>query len=226
MLFDKGGSINETGLVKIYVAGTDISKEISNQDIQTGTGYYKKKWSGSVVKSTMSEIKIVNPNKDIAWGAVYWQYLQDLDKIETFEDTPLKIQRTLYLVKNTDKGEKMTEIKEGDVLQPGDLIKVKIRLQVDREMEFVHLSDQRAATFEPLVQISKYQWQGGLGYYQNPRDTKMNFFIDFLPRGVFVLEYPLRVTQTGIFSNGIAELQSYYAPEFSSHSEGLKIVVK
>ena len=54
----------------------------------------------------------------------------------------------------------------------------------------------------------------------------MNFFIDFLPRGVFVLEYPLRVTQSGKFSNGIAELQSYYAPEFSSHSEGLKVEVK
>lgn len=226
LLFDKDGALSETGLVKIYVNNKDVSKDLDKNDIQAGTGYYKKKWSGIEVKPEMSEVKIKNPNKDIAWGAVYWQYLQDLDKIETFEETPLKIQRTLYLVKNTDKGEKMTEIKESDILEPGDLVKVKIRLQVDREMEFVHLSDQRAATFEPLEQISKYQWQGGLGFYQNPRDTKMNFFIDFLPRGVFVLEYPLRVTQSGIFSNGIAELQSYYAPEFSSHSEGLKVEVK
>jgi len=226
LLFDQGGTINETGLVKIYVAGNDISKDISKNDVQSGTGYYKKKWSGGEVKPSMSEIKIENPNKDIAWGAVYWQYLQDLDKIETFEDTPLKINRSLYLVKNTDKGEVMTKINQDDILNPGDLIKVKIRLEVDREMEFVHLSDQRAATFEPLDQLSGHKWQGGLGYYQNPRDTKMNFFIDFLPRGVFTLEYPLRVTQTGTFSNGIAELQSYYAPEFSSHSEGLRVKVK
>lgn len=226
LLFDQGGTIEETGLVNIYVAGKDIVKDLPKNDIQAGTGYYKRKWSSDEIKSTMSEIKIENPNKDIAWGTVYWQYLQDLDKIETFEDTPLKIKRILYLVKNTNKGEVMTEIKQGDILNPGDLIKVKIRLQVDREMEFVHLADQRAATFEPLQQLSGYHWQGGLGYYQNPRDTKMNFFIDYLPRGVFVLEYSLRATQSGIFSNGIAELQSYYAPEFSSHSEGIKIEVK
>jgi len=226
LLFDNGGTIGETNLVKIYVAGKDVTTGLSKDDIQTGTGYYKEKWNGNEVDPGMATIKIENPNKDIAWGAAYWQYLQDLDKIENFEDTPLKIKRTLYLVHNTDKGEKMTEIKEGDVLHPGDLIKVKIRLQVDREMEFVHLSDQRAATFEPLQQLSGYHWQGGLGYYQNPRDTKMNFFIDFLPRGVFVLEYPLRVTQSGTFSNGIAELQSYYAPEFSSHSEGIRVEVR
>ena len=212
MLFDQGGTISETGLTK--------------NDIQAGTGYYKKKWSGAEVTTDMAKIKIENPNKDIAWGAVYWQYLQDLDKIETFEDTPLKIKRTLFLVKNTDNGEQMTEINKGDVLNPGDLIRVKIRLQVDREMEFVYLSDQRAGTFEPEDQLSGYRWQGGLGYYQNPRDSKMNFFIDFLPRGVFVLEYSLRATQSGVFSNGIAELQSYYAPEFSSHSEGLRVEVK
>ena len=225
LLFDNGGSIEEAVLVSIYVEGKDITENLTTGDIQAGTGYYKQKWTGNEIKPEMADIKIENTNKDIAWGAVYWQYLQDLDKIESFEETPLKIKRELYLVKNTGKGEQMTLIKEGDILTTGDLIKVKIRLQVDREMEFVHLSDQRAATFEPLQQLSGYKWQGGLGYYQNPRDAKMNFFIDFLPRGVFVLEYPLRVTQPGIFSNGIAELQSYYAPEFSSHSAGLQIKV-
>ncbi len=226
LLFDQGGTIGETALVKIYAGDKDITKDISKNEIQSGTGYYKKKWAANEIDSSLSQIKIENPNKDIAWGAVYWQYLQDLDKIETFEDTPLKIKRSLYLVKNTDRGEKMTEIKQGDILHPGNLIRVKIRLEVDREMEFIHIADQRAATFEPLQQLSGYMWQGGLGYYQNPRDTKMNFFIDFLPRGVFVLEYSLRATQSGVFSNGITELQSYYAPEFSSHSEGLKVEVK
>lgn len=54
----------------------------------------------------MADVKIENTNPSIAWGAVYWQYLQDLDKIESFEETPLKIVRELYLVKNTDTGEK------------------------------------------------------------------------------------------------------------------------
>ncbi|MBK7095534.1 MAG: hypothetical protein IPH57_10970 [Saprospiraceae bacterium] len=226
LLLDNGVSLKETKPVTIYVNNQNITAGISKDDIQAGTGYYKKKWAGKDVKPEMADVKIENTNPSVAWGAVYWQYLQDLDKIKSFEETPLKIVRELYLVKNTDTGKKMEMITTGDKLNTGDQIRVKIRLEVDRPMEFVHLSDQRAAALEPLEQISKYSWQGGLGYYQNPRDTKMNFFIDYLPRGVFVLEYSLRVMQSGVFSNGIAELQSYYAPEFSSHSGGMKIEVK
>jgi uncharacterized protein YfaS (alpha-2-macroglobulin family) len=41
-----------------------------------------------------------------------------------------------------------------------------------------------------------------------------------------VLEYPLRVSQQGDFSNGITTIQCMYAPEFTSHSEGVRIEVK
>ena len=51
------------------------------------------------------------------------------------------------------------------------------------------------------------------------------FFIQYLRKGTYVLEYPVVVTQKGIFSNGIATIQSYYAPEFAAHSEGLKVIV-
>ena len=226
LLLDNEMSLKETKPVTIFVNNKNITTDVTSNDIQTGTGYYKKKWAGKDVKPEMADVKIENPNNSIAWGAVYWQYLQDLDKIESFQETPLKIIRELYLVTNTDTGEKMKLIQQGDILNPGDLLRVKVRLEVDRPMEFVHLSDQRAAALEPVEQISRYIWQGGLGYYQNPGDTKMNFFIDYLPRGVFVLEYSLRVMQSGVFSNGIAELQSYYAPEFNSHSGGMKIEVK
>jgi hypothetical protein len=34
------------------------------------------------------------------------------------------------------------------------------------------------------------------------------------------------VTNKGDFSNGIATIQCMYAPEFSSHSEGIRVQVK
>lgn len=226
LLQGNGVSLKETKPVTVFVANKNLSSPILKDEIQSGTGYFKKRIEGNAVKPEMADVRIDNPNDNIAWGAVYWQYLKDLDKIQSFEETPLKINRELFLVKDTDSGEKMTLINIGQKLEKGDKIRVKIRLEVDRPMEFVHLSDQRAATFEPIEQLSRYVWQGGLGYYQNPRDTKMNFFIDYLPKGVFVLEYSLRATQSGSFSNGIAELQSFYAPEFNSHSGGMSIEVK
>ncbi|MCK7532284.1 MAG: hypothetical protein MZV63_15260 [Marinilabiliales bacterium] len=103
---------------------------------------------------------------------------------------------------------------------PGDRIKVRIELRVDRNMEFVHMKDMRASGFEPENVFSQYKWQDGLGYYEATKDAATNFFFDWLPKGTYVFEYALRVTHTGNFSNGITTIQCMYAPEFTSHSEG------
>jgi uncharacterized protein YfaS (alpha-2-macroglobulin family) len=65
-----------------------------------------------------------------------------------------------------------------------------------------------------------------LGYYQGIKDASMNFFIDYLRKGTYVFEYELIVAQKGDFSNGITTIQSMYAPEFTSHSEGVRVTVK
>jgi uncharacterized protein YfaS (alpha-2-macroglobulin family) len=50
--------------------------------------------------------------------------------------------------------------------------------------------------------------------------------MDYLPRGTYVFEYPLRASQKVNFSNGITSIQCMYAPEFGSHSEGIRVEVK
>jgi hypothetical protein len=92
-------------------------------------------------------------------------------------------------------------------------------------MEYVHMKDTRASGFEPINVLSQYKWQGGLGYYENTRDAATNFFFDYLPKGTYVFEYPLFVNHKGDFSNGITTIQCMYAPEFTSHSEGLRVKV-
>ncbi len=93
-------------------------------------------------------------------------------------------------------------------------------------MEFVHLKDMRAAGFEPINVLSTHKYQDGLYYYENTRDAATNFFMDRLPKGTYVFEYPLRVTHKGDFSNGITTMQCMYAPEFASHSEGVRVKVQ
>jgi uncharacterized protein YfaS (alpha-2-macroglobulin family) len=50
--------------------------------------------------------------------------------------------------------------------------------------------------------------------------------MDRLPKGLYVFEYPLRITHRGNFSNGITTMQRMYAPEFASHSEGVRVKVQ
>jgi hypothetical protein len=193
---------------------------------EAGTGYFQIKWDGSEVDEDISKIKVKNPNKGPAWGAAYWQYFEDLDKIDTFEETPLSLKKQLFLEKAGDRGPVLEAVPENTPLHPGDKLVVRLELRVDRAMEYVHMKDTRAAGLEPINVLSQYHWQDGLGYYESPGDAATNFFMDRLPRGTYVFEYPLRVTYKGEFSNGITSIQCMYAPEFSSHSQGSRISVK
>ncbi len=193
---------------------------------EAGTGYFKTSWNGTDVSADMAQIKVKNPNKQPAWGAVYWQYFEDLDKIKTFKETPLTIDKQLFKVVASDTGPQLTPISAGATLQPGDKIKVRIEIRVDRAMEYMHLKDMRASGFEPINVLSSYKWKGGLGYYESTGDLATNFFISHLSKGTHVFEYPLRVAHQGDFSNGVTSLQCMYAPEFSSHSEGIRVTVE
>lgn len=200
--------------------------EKAQTSAEAGTGYFQVRWDGSEVDSDISKIKVKNPNKGPAWGAAYWQYFEDLDKINTFEETPLSLKKSLFLEKAGDRGPVLEPIPANTALQPGDKLIVRLELRVDREMEYVHMKDTRAAGLEPINVLSQYRWQDGLGYYESPGDAATNFFFDRLPTGTYVFEYPLRVTYKGEFSNGITSIQCMYAPEFSSHSQGSRISVK
>ena len=160
-----------------------------------------------------------------SWGAVYWQYFEDLDKISSSE-TPLKLVKKLFIEKNSDTGPKLEALNDGDELQVGDKIKVRIELKADRDMEYIHMKDMRAACMEPVNVLSEYKWQGGLGYYESTKDASTNFFFNWLPRGSYVFEYAMFVTHSGNFSNGVTTIQCMYAPEFTSHSEGIRVSVK
>jgi len=198
-------------------------QKMDDVKVEAGTGYFKTSWSGGDVNPDMGYITIKNNNNVAAWGSLYWQYFENLDKI-TPAETPLQLKKQLFIERPSDTGPVLKPLDKSQ-LKIGDRVKVRIELRVDRDMEYVHMKDMRAAGFEPENVISRCKWQGGLCYYESTKDASTNFFIDYLPRGTYVFEYPLRVSHAGDFSNGITTIQCMYAPEFSSHSEGVRVQV-
>ncbi|MCD4744700.1 MAG: hypothetical protein K8R58_00195, partial [Bacteroidales bacterium] len=206
--------------------GNEIVDPFKRDDtkVEAGTGYFKTSWSGSEIKPEMGNITVINKNESIAWGAVYWQYFEQLDKI-TAHKTPLQLEKKLFIERNTRSGPVIEPVTEKTQLNTGDKIKVRIILKVDRNMEYIHMKDMRASALEPVNVVSGYKYQDGLGYYESTRDASTNFFFNYLHKGTYVFEYPLVVSQKGNFSNGITIIQCMYAPEFTSHSEGIRIKV-
>lgn len=191
---------------------------------QAGTGYFKHRFNQEEIDESYGNVKIEKKTNTVSWGSMYWQYWEDIDKI-TFHKTPLHLEKELFIVENNGQGDKMTKISKKDV-KVGDKIRVRIVLRSDRNMEFVHMKDMRASGFEPVNVLSTYKYKDGLGYYESTKDASTNFFFDYIPKGTYVFEYDLRVAHKGDFSNGIATIQCMYAPEFTSHSDGIRVTVK
>ena len=212
-------------LVDISVGGQKVNPYQSEKMPEAGTGYFKTSWNNSEIKPEMGNITLTKTDDGVAWGAMYWQYFEQLDKI-TPAATPLKLDKKLFVERNTSTGPVIEPIGEDAQLKIGDKVKVRIEIRVDRDMEYVHLKDMRASAFEPVNVLSGYRWQQGMGYYESTRDAATNFFISYLSKGTYVFEYTLTATQKGNFSNGITSIQCMYAPEFSSHSEGIRVKVE
>ncbi len=211
----------------------NLTVSSNDKPAEAGTGYFKQRIEGNRVTPAMGNITVTRTYPgtpaptapETAWGSVYWQYFEDLDKI-TPAATPLKLIKQLFVETMGDRGPVLKAINDGDAVKVGDKIKVRIELRVDRDMEYIHMKDMRGACMEPVNVISTYKWQGGLGYYESTKDASTNFFFGWLPRGTYVFEYPLFVTHSGNFSNGITTIQCMYAPEFTSHSEGVRVSVE
>jgi hypothetical protein len=224
LLIKSGSWLNDEPSVSFKLGGTDIK----SSSTQKGTGYFKMSIPGEEVRSSMANVTVSVGNKQSAspsWGAIYWQYFEDVDKISS-SHMGIRIVKKVMVQRNTAGGPVLDTLKADNTLNIGDKVKIRIEIRSDRDLEYVHLKDMRAAAFEPVATLSGYKWQGGLGYYESNKDASMNFYFNVLRKGTYVFEYEMFATQAGTFSNGITTMQCMYAPEFTTHSEGIKVNVK
>ncbi len=194
-------------------------------EAEAGTGTFRLRWTDGEVKPALATLRLRNRNRTVAWGGMFWQYLEDIDRVERAANNPLQLERQHFRRVNTDRGTELQPLAAGTVLRPGDRLTVRLTVRTDRDMEFIHLKDLRGAGLESVESLSGYRYAGGLGYYFSPTDLAVNYFIDDLPRGTYVLEYDQFVIHRGTFSNGLSTVQCMYAPEFSGHSAGTRLEV-
>ena len=198
----------------------------AQETAEAATGAFSVSVAAEDIDAGLASVKVKNKENRLVWGGVFWQYTELAERVETASDGPLRLERELFRRVPTEDGIRLEPITANAPLSPGDRVTVKLTLRSDRPLDFVHLKDRRAATFEPIGQRSGYRYEGGLGYYYAPGDLATNFFIDHLPKGTFTVEYDLFATFAGSFSNGLGRVQCMYAPEFGANTKGARILVE
>lgn len=215
----KSWTSNESDKAEINWGGKQLNPQTQ------ATGYVKQTVTSDNLDKNLSAVSIKKDSPGIVQGGLFWQYYEDLDKIKSSESY-ISISKELYKKVKTENGEQLVKINENSPLKVGDKVTVRMILNTDRNMEFIHLKDMRAAGFEPLDVISGYQWKNNLGYYQSTKDASTNFYIEYMPKGKYVFEYDYVANASGKFSNGITTLQNYYAPQMNVHTQGTKVEIK
>ena len=195
--------------VQLTVFGEPMTAEASGLE-----GYRTQRWTGKDLDSLRalgnSDIVVRKYDDGIAWGSVYYQFTDDMDRIPS-SDMGIKISRR-YEVGSED-------------LKVGDKIKVRIAIQCDRAMEYLELIDGRPSCVEPLSTRAGWRLNDGLSYYITVNQTDTRCYIERLEKGKYWFEYEVYVTNPGQFLTGPVTMQCMYAPEFRATAPAQTLTV-
>lgn len=172
-----------------------------------------------------TKISVSKPTPGTVFTSATWHFATDL--LPKKGDGDLLLVSRAYakrIVEGT--GVRLEPLKEGAEVSLGEELEVELKVKALHAAEYVHVRDPRGAGFEPVSQTSAFKWEGGLGFFEEVRDTGTNFFFEQLPAGEYTLRYRLRATMSGTFRVGPAFAQSMYAPEFTAYSSGAVMKVR
>ncbi len=202
--------------VTVSIDGTDVHTDM----FERYTGFIRTDLSS--MNPSGKSITISKPASTPAWGAVFMQYSQTMSEVNAFANEDISIEKTVLKRRDTADGIKWEKTDSFDV---GDVIKTQLTVKAGRDLDYVTITDDRAACLEPVEQLPEPILAEGIYFYRENRDNSTNLFIDHLPKGTYIVSYELSVNNAGVFSAGIATIQSQYAPQITAHSSGTIIKV-
>lgn len=209
-------SLLSTDVIKLSKAGESRlsvdGKELTPSKIEKLTGSFDMPLSPGA-----SMLEMARSGDSPAFGAVYYRFKANPSDIKSQGCDAVKVEKRLLKRVASDKGYDWVEATS---LNVGDRVKVVLTVNASRDLQYVILTDNRAAAFEPVDQLPGYIFSESTAFYRENRDASTNMFIDWLPKGTYILSYELNVNNSGEFTSGLATIQSQYAPALSAHSSG------
>lgn len=155
-----------------------------------------------------TELVVEKHGKGLSWGAVYATYEMPLDSVRA-DWQGFKVRRDI----------------QQEPLNVGDRLHVRYTITADRDYDFVSLTLPRPAAAEPEEKLSGYHYQNGLGYYKSVLDSGSEYYMDSMPKGTYVLEEDWLISHGGSYSVSPAVIKCLYAPEFQSHTPGIRVEI-
>ena len=150
-------------------------------------------------------LNVTKTSPSVSWGHVRSTFREEVGNLQTYTSGELTISRK--------------------VIREGNKVTVRHILHADRDMDFVQVTSQHAASLEPLNVHSGYQWLGGRGCYLEMHDSYATLFFDKFTRGTTTIDLEYYIAREGDYNPGFASIECTYAPEFGAHTSGRDIEI-
>ncbi len=177
------------------------------------------------ITSAHAQATITTHHAQPSWGALYWQYFDDVKNVEAASVKELDLHRQLFVRRQSNDGATYIPLNT-TAIKAGDRIAVRLTITAGQDMQFLCLTDNRAACFEPAEQLSGYKYREGIGYYEKIGNTATRLYFEFLPKGSYVITYELNIDRQGEYTQGLSTLQCLYAPQIIARAPAQTFVVK
>ena len=111
----------------------------------------------------------------------------------------------------------MTDISR---INTGDRVVVSLTVSSDRTVDYVAITDSRAAGFIVSDQKAGWKYSNGIRFYIAPGIENCRMYVHRIERGEQTFEYELTKVADGQFAVGPATIESTIAPEFRAATGG------
>ena len=220
----KEGQLNQQERMSVKVGNT-LQKDFVFEPSKYTGGKQHLVVKDKDITPDMATIKLDNQSKSLMFASATWHFSTEKSPTSAQGDF-FGVTRKFFKRVQVNNNWTLQPLAEGATVKVGDQLEVQLVLRSKHNAEYVHLRAPRGAGFEPMETESGYRWQGGTGFYQEIRDSGMNYFFDSLRTGQYTFKYRLRATTSGQFRVAPAQVQSVYAPEFNAYSSGARLVIK
>ena len=179
---------------------------------------------GELANTKPPEVKVTKKGAGLAFASLT-RVASVADVDEGSSTGPMSLKRSFFLKTRKGKDVVLKPIKKGSKIKVGQVVVVEFLLNTKSEFEYVHLQDPRGAGFESEILRSGWEWSS-LSRYQEPKDSMINFFMGYIPKGRYRIRHELRAVTPGVYKLGAARIQSMYSPDFGAYTDTAQFTIE
>jgi alpha-2-macroglobulin len=218
---EKKGALAKSEQFRVRWAELDAHVEVRPDDPRKEPLLWRVE--GDKVTPQHGKVTFEKKGPGVAFASATWIFSSN--KVQPARASDIAaVERRYFRRVHRGDGDHLEPLASGAQVKVGEEIEVRLTVKTKSQLEYVHIKEPRGAGFEETTLRSGYRWQK-VPFYEEPRDSLSNFFVDWLPHGELELRHTMKPTTPGHYKIGSAVVQSMYSPDVTAYSAGMELDV-